>query len=67
LRTTLYVNRDLLEEAMRLAKSRKMTETVDLALREFIRKRRIERLASRLGTQDLDLTLEGLEEMRRDE
>lgn len=67
MRTTLYVNRELLEEAMRLAKRRKMTETIDLALREFIRKRRIERLASRLGTQDLDLTLEELEEMRRDE
>jgi len=67
MRTTLYVNRKLLKEAMRLANAEKMTETVNLALAEFVRRRRIEELASRLGTEELDLTQVELERLRRDE
>jgi hypothetical protein len=67
LKTTLYVNRQLLEEAMALSNLRKITEVVNLALEEFVRRRRLEMLADRLGREDLALTLEDLEEMRRDE
>lgn len=67
MKTTLYVNRQLLEEAMALSNLRKITEVVNLALEEFVRRRRLEMLADRLGREDLALTLEDLEEMRRDE
>ncbi|OAT79799.1 type II toxin-antitoxin system VapB family antitoxin [Desulfotomaculum copahuensis] len=67
MRTTLYVNRELLEEAMTLAGGRKITEVVNLALSEFVRRRRLEALAAKLGREDFALTLSDLEEMRRDE
>ncbi|BCV22032.1 type II toxin-antitoxin system VapB family antitoxin [Moorella sp. Hama-1] len=67
MRTTLYVNRKLLKEAMRLANVKKMTETVNLALAEFVYRRKMEELASRLGTLELNLTQAGLEQLRRDE
>lgn len=67
MRTTLYVDRGLLEEAMRLANTTKMTYMVNLALREFIRRHKIERLASSIGNLDLALSQGELEEMRRDE
>ncbi|MFZ5631563.1 MAG: type II toxin-antitoxin system VapB family antitoxin [Bacillota bacterium] len=67
MKTTLYVKRELLEEALALAGTRKITEVVNLALGEFIRRRRLERLADRLGREDFALTLSDLEEMRRDE
>lgn len=67
MRTTLYVDRKLLKEAMRLANVKKMTETVNLALAEFVHRRKMEELASRLGTLELNLTQAGLEQLRRDE
>ncbi|MBC7104738.1 MAG: type II toxin-antitoxin system VapB family antitoxin [Firmicutes bacterium] len=67
MKTTLYVNRRLLEEAMALSNIGKVTEVVNLALEEFVRRRRVERLAGRLGRENLALTPEDLEEMRRDE
>ncbi|MDN5344832.1 MAG: hypothetical protein PWQ18_944 [Clostridia bacterium] len=67
MRTTLYVDRKLLKEAMRLANVKKMTETVNLALAEFVHRRKMEELASRLGTLELNLTQTGLEQLRRDE
>ncbi len=67
MKTTVYVDRQAVEEAMRLAGSRKMTEVINLALREFIRRRRVERLAERLGAEDLALTLDDLAELRRDD
>lgn len=67
MRTTLYVDRRLLKEAMRLANVKKMTETVNLALAEFVHRRKMEELASRLGTMELNLTQAELERLRRDE
>jgi len=66
MKTTLYVNRELLNEAMALAGTTKITEIVNLALSEFIRRRRLEMLSAKLGRQDYGLTLDDLEEMRRD-
>ncbi|MDI6711395.1 MAG: type II toxin-antitoxin system VapB family antitoxin [Bacillota bacterium] len=67
MKTTVYIDREAVEEAMRLAGSRKMTEVINAALREFIRRRRMERLAERLGAEDLTLTLDDLAELRRDD
>lgn len=67
MKTTLYVNRELLEEAMALAGTKKITEVVNLALNDYIRRRRLEILSAKLGRQDYALTLDDLEEMRRDE
>ncbi|HHW01645.1 MAG TPA: type II toxin-antitoxin system VapB family antitoxin [Thermoanaerobacterales bacterium] len=67
MKTTLYVNRKLLEEAMRLLGTSKMTEAVNKALEDFIRRSKLERLANRIGNTDLALNQSELEEMRKDE
>ncbi|AYO31011.1 MAG: hypothetical protein PWR06_19 [Thermoanaerobacteraceae bacterium] len=67
MKTTLYVNRKLLEEAMRLLGTSKMTEAVNKALEDFIRRSKLERLANRIGNTDLALNRSELEEMRKDE
>lgn len=67
MKTTLYVNRKLLREAMDLAGLKGLTETVEAALTEFVRRRRLEKLAASLGKTDLALNDRILEELRQDE
>ena len=67
MKTTLYVNRKLLHEAMALAGLKGLTETIEVALTEFIRRKRLEKLATSLGKVDLALNDSILEEIRRDE
>lgn len=67
MKTTLYVNRELLEQAMQLLGTSKMTEAVNKALEDFVRRSKLKRLANRIGDTDLALTQSGLEEMRKDE
>ncbi|MCL6448602.1 MAG: type II toxin-antitoxin system VapB family antitoxin [Armatimonadetes bacterium] len=67
MKTTLYVNRKLLREAMDLAGLKGLTETVEAALTEFVRRRRLEKLAASLGKTDLALNGRILEELRQDE
>ncbi len=44
-----------------------MTETVNLALAEFVRRKRLEKLAASPGSADLDPDDRILEEIRRNE
>jgi Arc/MetJ family transcription regulator len=67
MKTTLYVNRELLEQAMQLLGTSKMTEAVNKALEDFVRRSKLKRLANRIGDTDLALTQSDLEEMRKDE
>ncbi|SHJ45015.1 type II toxin-antitoxin system VapB family antitoxin [Desulfofundulus thermosubterraneus] len=67
MKTTLYVNRKLLREAMELAGLKGITETIEAALTEFVRRKRLEKLAASLGRIDLELNDSALEEIRRDE
>jgi len=66
-KTTLYVDRNLLEEATKLAGLKSFTETIHAALSEFVRRKRLEQLAASLGTIDLALDDRALEELRRDD
>lgn len=67
MKTTLYVDRKLLNEAMNLAGLKGITETIEAALKEFVRRKRLEKLAGSLGRIDLMLNDSVLEEIRRDE
>ena len=67
MKTTLYVDRGLLCEAMALAGKKGFTETIETALTEFVRRRQIQKLAASLGTIDIALDDQALEELRRDE
>ncbi len=49
MKTTLNIPEDLLEEAQKLSKSKTKTETVVKALREYVRKLRVERILSYAG------------------
>lgn len=64
MKTTLYVDRKLLQEAMEMAGTKGITETIDMALREFVRRKRLEKLAASLGKVDLAMSDEELEETR---
>jgi Arc/MetJ family transcription regulator len=66
-KTTVEIDEVLLREAVNLsgAKSKKMA--IEMGLRELIRSIQRKRLKKELGTYDLDLTVEDLERMRRDE
>jgi Arc/MetJ family transcription regulator len=50
MKTTLNIPRELLEEAVKLAGVRTKTEAVMLALKELIRRQKIERLIEQTGS-----------------
>jgi Arc/MetJ family transcription regulator len=55
MRTTLDLPDGLVEEAQRVLGFKSKTDTVVLALREVVRRDRIEELKSLLGTVELDI------------
>lgn len=54
MRTTLNVDDDLFDELLELTEARTKTEAVRLALREFIRFKRLEALLGMRGTVEFD-------------
>lgn len=67
MRTTVDVDKALLREAMALASVRTQKKAFELALTEFVRLKRLERLANRIGAFDVSLTKAELDRTRRDE
>lgn len=67
MRTTVDVDKALLREAMALASVRTQKKAFELALGEFVRIKRLERLANRIGAFDVSLTKAELDRTRRDE
>ena len=65
MRTTLDLPADLVEEARKLLGFKSKTDTVDLSLRELVRRRRIEELKSLAGKIDLDIDLPRSRRRRR--
>ena len=57
MRTTLDIPEPLLEEARHVLGFKSKTDTVVLALRELVRKRRIEELKSLLGSVSLEIDI----------
>jgi len=55
MRTTLDIPEDLLEEARRVLGFKSKTDTIILALRELLRRRRIEELKEMMGAVRLDV------------
>ena len=58
MRTTLDIPEPLIEEARHVLHFKSKTDTVVLALKELIRRRRIEDLKSLMGRVRLDIDLE---------
>jgi Arc/MetJ family transcription regulator len=64
MRRTVVIEDDLLEDAQRLLGTKGIRDTVEEALREVIRRYRLEQLRKSLGTMDLGLTSEELSRLR---
>ncbi|MEA3442829.1 MAG: type II toxin-antitoxin system VapB family antitoxin [Chloroflexota bacterium] len=67
MRSTIDIDETLLKEAGRLTQVKTKKDLVNLSLRELIRKKRREHLASLFGSAAVDITLEDVERMREDE
>ncbi len=58
MKTTLNIPDDLIKKAMSLAKHRTKTETVIVALQEYVRLKKIEKILAQEGKLDFDDTWE---------
>jgi len=67
MRTTIDIDKKLIEEALKLSRISTKKELINLSLKEFIRKKHLEKLKKRLGNFDLNIDLSSLKEMRKDE
>jgi len=64
---TIDIDEMLLREAKGLTQAKTKKELVNLSLRELIRKRRREHLASLFGSAAVDIGRDDVEKMRQDE
>ncbi len=64
MRTTIDINNKLLKEVMWLSSAQTKKEAVTISFKAFIRQKRIERLAKRLGKGTLSLNQKDLADMR---
>jgi len=64
MRRTVVIEDTLLENAQRLLGTRGIRDTIEEALREVIRRNRLENLRNPLGTVELGLTSEDLTRLR---
>jgi Arc/MetJ family transcription regulator len=65
MRTTLTINEDLLDEAKTLSGAKTKKETIEKALKEFIKRRKSRRLLDLEGKIELTYTVEDLMKRRR--
>lgn len=66
-KTTVVIDEKLLETAIKAAGVKTKREAIEAGLRELIRARNREVFRKELGTFDIDISLEDLERMRRNE
>ncbi len=66
MRTTMIIPPALVEEAREAAGLKSKTETVIYALRELIRRKRIEELKSMFGTTEVDIDIDYVRGRRAD-
>ena len=64
MRRTVVIDDNLLEEARQVLGTKGIRDTVEVGLREIIRRYRLEELRRSLGKIDLDLTSEELGRLR---
>jgi Arc/MetJ family transcription regulator len=64
MRTTLDIDRGLLDEAVTRIGARSKREAIEVALREAVELRKRRSLQQLLGSFELDLTLDELERLR---
>lgn len=65
-KTTVFIDEDLLGKAIQAIGARNKKEAIEAGLRSLVQKHNRELLRSELGTFDLDLTLDELEQLRNE-
>jgi Arc/MetJ family transcription regulator len=58
MKTTLNIPEDLIKTAMSLAKNRTKTQTVIIALQEFVRRKKVDKILAHEGKLEFDDTWE---------
>jgi Arc/MetJ family transcription regulator len=58
MKTTLNIPEDLIKTAMSLAKNRTKTQTVIIALQEFVRRKKVDKILAHEGKLEFDGTWE---------
>ena len=66
-RTTVIIDDELINQAMKVTKLKTKKKVIEEGLKELIRKKNKEMLAKELGTFDIDLTYEELMKQREAE
>ena len=67
MRSTIDIDEKLLQEAQKITGAKTKKELVNLSLGELIKKKRKEHLISLFGSSILDIGLEDVEKLRKDE
>jgi len=67
MRSTIDIDEKLLKEAQKITGAKTKKELVNLSLRELIRKKRKEHLINLFGSPVLNISLEDVEKLRKDE
>jgi Arc/MetJ family transcription regulator len=67
MRLSVTLDPGLVEEAVRISKARSKREVIESALKEFIRRRRIEKAIARGGKVSLTISLDELLKRREEE
>ena len=65
-KTTVIIDDELLDKAMKVTGARTKKETIAAGLKELIRKRNLEAFRQELGTFDLAFSAEELEKLRNE-
>jgi len=64
MKTTVVINEELLQEAMKAAGVKTKREAIEAGLRELVRRENLKALRRELGSFDLDLSPEELDRRR---
>lgn len=67
MRRTIVLDDRVLQQAREALGTRTIRETVELALQEAVRRRRLEELRQSFGTWEIDMTLEELLRLREEQ
>ena len=63
MRTTINIADDIFRDLQKVVKAKTKTETINRALEEFVRMKRIEMLLSLRGKVDIDLDIDALRDL----
>ena len=66
-KTTVVIEDELLEEAMKVIGAKTKRQAITTGLKELIRRKNLEALRQELGTFDLALSLEELRKLRNEQ